>query len=93
MHAIEATVDTNGAVVIPAEIQRRLGLTAGSRVRFVVAEDGVRLDAPRRRYEHTLESVQGTLPGKAGFSADLDEEIEEAMADELAAKYGHPADR
>lgn len=90
---VDATVTAAGEVVIPDQIRRLLDLTGENRVRFVIDEDGVRLTVPRRRYPHTLESVFGSLPGRAGVSADLDVEIEEAMAEELAEKYGFPASR
>jgi AbrB family looped-hinge helix DNA binding protein len=40
---IAAIVSSKGQVVIPADVRRRLGLTQGSVLRFVLADDGVRL--------------------------------------------------
>lgn len=83
---IDATVTSQGQITIPVEIRRRLGLEKGSRVRFVVddaATNTVTMMAPR----YTLEDVIGSIPGKPGMSIDLDDEIEEAMADELAGRY------
>ena len=93
MRTVDATVTPAGEVMIPDEVRRLLDLTSENRVRFVIDEDGVRLTVPRRRYPHTRESVFGSLPGRAGVSADLDDEIEGAMAEELAEKYGFPAPR
>lgn len=38
-----AIVSSKGQVVIPADVRRKLGLTQGSVLRFVVEDDGVRL--------------------------------------------------
>ena len=80
VQTIDAAVTAAGEVVLPPEIRRLLGLTGEARIRFVVDDESVRLTVPRRRYPHTLESVFGSLPGRVGVSADLDDEIEEAMA-------------
>jgi len=38
-----ATVSSKGQVVIPSDVRKRLGLTHGSLLRFVLDEEGVRL--------------------------------------------------
>jgi len=38
-----ATVSSKGQVVIPSDVRRKLGLTQGSVLRFIVDGDGVRL--------------------------------------------------
>ena len=38
-----ATVSSKGQVVIPSDVRKRLGLTQGSILRFVLDDDGVRL--------------------------------------------------
>lgn len=88
MRTIDVSVNAVGQVVIPDEIRRLLELTGEHRVRFVIDETGIRLTVPWRRRTQSLQSVMGSFPGKAGFSADLDDEIDEAMADALAEKYG-----
>ncbi len=40
---LTATVSSKGQVVIPSDVRRRLGLTQGSTLRFVVDPDGVHL--------------------------------------------------
>ena len=40
---LAATVSSRGRVVIPGDVRRRLGLTQGSVLRFVLDADGVRL--------------------------------------------------
>ncbi|KNZ31749.1 MAG: hypothetical protein AD742_15465 [Methylibium sp. NZG] len=37
------TVSSKGQVVIPADVRKRLGLTQGSVLRFILDDDGVRL--------------------------------------------------
>jgi AbrB family looped-hinge helix DNA binding protein len=34
---------TNGRVTLPAELRKKYGLTAGRKVKFVLAEDGIRI--------------------------------------------------
>ena len=40
---LAAVVSSKGQVVIPADVRRRLGLTQGSVLRFVLDDEGVRL--------------------------------------------------
>lgn len=40
---LAATVSSKGQVVIPGDVRKRLGLTQGSVLRFVLDADGVRL--------------------------------------------------
>jgi bifunctional DNA-binding transcriptional regulator/antitoxin component of YhaV-PrlF toxin-antitoxin module len=83
----EVPVDPDGAVVVPPELRDLLGMDAKSRIRFSLDGSGVRMSVIYYT-AYTLETVRGSVPGKPGMSADLDDEIEEAMADELAGKYG-----
>jgi antitoxin PrlF len=77
MRAIEATITSQGQVTIPVEVRRRLGLAKHDKVTFLMEEDGVRL-VPAR---FTLESAFGSVEPLPNQSIDLDDEIEEAMAD------------
>ena len=89
MRAVDATVTSQGQVTIPVEVRRHLGLTKGTRVTFVIDEDGVRL-VPAR---FTLETALGAVPAIPGMSADFDREIEEAMEDEadrVVGRMGRP---
>lgn len=44
-----ATMTSKGQITIPSRIRRRLGIDAGDRIDFVVAEDGeLRLEVRRR---------------------------------------------
>ena len=40
---LAATVSSKGQVVIPSDVRKRLGLTQGSVLRFLVDDEGVRL--------------------------------------------------
>jgi antitoxin PrlF len=40
---LAATVSSKGQVVIPSDVRKKLGLTQGSILRFVLDDDGVRL--------------------------------------------------
>jgi len=91
MRTYEVPVDPDGAIIIPPELRAVLHITENRKVRFILDGGGVRMSVVRSPY--TPEEVLGSLPGKPGLSADLDDEIEEAMADALADKYGSPAHR
>ena len=92
MRTWEVPVDPDGAVVIPPELRDLLGMDAKSRIRFSLDGSGVRMSVIYYS-PYTLETVRGSVPGKPGMSVDFDDEIEEAMADELAEKYGFPVPR
>ncbi len=74
------TVTSKGRLTIPVAIRRKLGINPGDRVAFVIdGENGARV----RRVEHDLRSLQGVIPTPSGLvtTDDLDDLIEEAMAD------------
>lgn len=74
-----ATVTSKGQLTLPAAVRRQLGIDAGDRVAIVV-ENGEA--ASLRRVEHNVRSVRGLIATPPGLeSQDLDELIEEAMAD------------
>ncbi|RUR79142.1 AbrB/MazE/SpoVT family DNA-binding domain-containing protein [Chlorogloeopsis fritschii PCC 9212] len=72
-----ATITTKGQVTIPKEIRDYLHLDAGSKVDFVIDEDGtvklIPLNVP-------LKSLSGILH-RPGMTAATLEEIEEAIRD------------
>jgi AbrB family looped-hinge helix DNA binding protein len=81
MHTRIAPISSKGQVTIPAEIRRRLGVGGTDKVVFVVRDDGVvELRAP----SFTLEDVFGSIDPLPQESADLDQEIEAAIAAGLA---------
>lgn len=53
-----ATVSSKGQVVIPSDVRRKLGLTQGSVLRFVVDGDSVRLLAAGG----DIRKIKGRLP-------------------------------
>lgn len=53
-----ATVSSKGQVVIPSDVRRKLGLTQGSVLRFVVDGDSVRLLAA----SGDIRKLKGRLP-------------------------------
>lgn len=54
-----ATVTAKGQVTLPAEARRRLGITAGTRLEFLVTEDGRLEVIPRTG---SVRSLKGLLP-------------------------------
>lgn len=59
---IAATVTSKGQVTLPVAIRRLLGLKPGSRVTFIVEDDGtVHLDTPRYPDVKSLAGVAGSL--------------------------------
>lgn len=91
MRAYDVPIGPDGSVVIPAELRQLLHITENRRVRFTLDGSGVRMSVVRSPY--AVEEVLGSLPGKSGMSADLDAEIEEAIGEALAEKYGAPGQR
>jgi AbrB family looped-hinge helix DNA binding protein len=75
-----ATVTSKGQLTIPVAIRRKLGIKPGDRVACVIDNES---GASLRRVEHDLRSVQGVIPTPPGLvtTDDLDDLIEEAMAD------------
>ena len=69
------TLSGKGQLVLPAEIRRRFGLTAGSRLELTEEADGLRLTVPHRSSTASVESGYGlvTLPpsGKPRRLADF----------------------
>lgn len=74
-----ATVSSKGQVVLPAAIRRRLGLAQGSVLRFVVEDDGVRLEAAAG----DVRRLKGRLP-KPAQPVSL-EDMNAAVAERRAA--------
>jgi len=84
MQTIEGRLTSQGQVTVPAAVRRVLGVAPGERLSFIIEDDGVRLEAVR----HTFESIAGSVPCIPGMSADLDDEVEEAMSDEADRRLG-----
>lgn len=73
-----ATVSSKGQVVIPSEVRRRLGLTQGSVLRFVLEGDSVRLFAA----SGDIRKLKGRLPAppQPVSLQDMDDAITQGRA-------------
>jgi antitoxin PrlF len=73
-----ATVSSKGQVVIPSEVRRRLGLTQGSVLRFVLDGDSVRLFAAGG----DVRKLKGRLPAppRPVSLQDMDDAIAQRRA-------------
>ncbi len=54
-----STVTTKGQVTIPAEARRKLGITPGTRLEFIVTDAGTLLVIPR---SGSVRDLKGMLP-------------------------------
>ncbi|MGH2616918.1 MAG: AbrB/MazE/SpoVT family DNA-binding domain-containing protein [Thermomicrobiales bacterium] len=81
MIEITAKISSKNQITLPARIRERLGVGASDKIAFVVGEDG-KIEVRVPRYD--LESVIGSIPAMPGASDDFDQEIEEAIAAEIA---------
>ncbi|MEM9772603.1 MAG: AbrB/MazE/SpoVT family DNA-binding domain-containing protein [Cyanobacteria bacterium P01_D01_bin.73] len=78
---LTTTVTDNGQITLPAEIREHLKLVSGSRIEFVIGEDGqVKIFS----LDVTVETLSGILhrPGmqRASFE-DMDRAISEGASD------------
>jgi len=81
MKQYQSTVSSKGQITLPADVRRRLGLSASDKVLIVLDDDGkVELQRPR----FTLESIRESLPSLPNQSDDFEREIEEAMEERAA---------
>lgn len=63
MKEVLATVTSKGQITIPVEVRRHLGVNAGDRVAFMLADDGsVRVRRPHYRSVAELAGAAGKLP-------------------------------
>ena len=58
--AMKSTISSKGQVTVPAEVRRRLGLAAGTTVRFEIRPDGVILRKGTIG-EHPVDRVFGVI--------------------------------
>lgn len=56
-----ATVTSKGQVTLPAEARRRLGITAGTQLEFIVTEDGRLEVIPRVGSVQALKGILGPV--------------------------------
>lgn len=81
----EATISSDGGVVIPEELLRQLGVEVGGSIQFVLQDDRSVIVRTGKR---TIDSVRGSVAPIPGTSEDFDEEIEQAWMDEVERKHG-----
>jgi antitoxin PrlF len=78
---ITAKISSKNQITVPAEVRRRLGISASDTIAFVFTEKGtIEVQTPR----FDLESILGSIPPLPGASPDFEREIEEATAEEIA---------
>lgn len=82
-HSYVLDVNEDGSISLPAELVNELGIDRSRQV-LVLNEDGRIRMIPGLM---TLEEIQGSVPALKNSSEDLDDEIEEAIADALRDKY------
>ena len=82
-HSFVLDVNEGGTLSNPAELVEELGIDRSKRV-LVLNEDGRIRVIPGLM---TLEEIRGSVPALPNSSEDLDDEIEEAIADALRDKY------
>lgn len=73
-----ATVSSKHQVTIPAEVRKRLGIGAGSKIEFIIDDDEVRL----KPVTSSITDFFGFVPSRPGQGVDFDKEIDEAMAEQ-----------
>src|SRR4051794_29290082 len=86
MKEIVSSVTSKGQVTIPLEVRRRLGVGTPDKVAFVLDDDVVRLQPATT----SLASLYGSVPALPDESADLEREIDDAMAQEADRIAGRP---
>jgi AbrB family looped-hinge helix DNA binding protein len=67
---MEAITTTKGQIVIPAELRRKYGIKAGTRIRFV--EDGERIIMQPITAEY-IRSLRGSLQGNRAMKVLIEE--------------------
>ena len=78
MAEIVATISSKNQITLPADVRKRLGVRAADKIAFVIDEDGVRIEPARL----TVADLYGSVPALPGETADLEREIDKAMAAE-----------
>jgi AbrB family looped-hinge helix DNA binding protein len=78
-----ATVTSKGQITIPAEVRRQLGLRSGSRVDFMLLDDGSYAIAPRTGSVTALRGLV-KVSGAAVTLEEMDDAIAEGAAERAA---------
>jgi AbrB family looped-hinge helix DNA binding protein len=69
---VKSTISSKGQITVPAEIRRKLGLTAGSVVAFEVRE-GTAILRKGHKGDHPVDAVYGSLKLNRSTDEILDE--------------------
>ena len=87
MKSLTATVSSKGQVTLPTAVRQHLGLQQGSRVVFVLDDDGhITLEVPRYPSVASLRGVAGSLPTPLPWS-----QVQSTIREERAARnLPHP---
>lgn len=86
MIELTAKLSSKNQITVPAAIRRKLGIRASDAIAFVFNESGA---IEVRRASFDLESILGSIPPLPGSSPDLEREIREATAEEIARRPPH----
>lgn len=81
-HEIRLKVSENGRVVIPAQVRRRLGLSAGDEIILEQEETGYRLTTRRQRIEEARRYLRRYVKPGVSLSRELMAERREAAKHE-----------
>jgi antitoxin PrlF len=90
MREFVSTISSKGQVTIPADVRRELGVEAADKVAFVLTDEGKVELRPAR---FTLDSILGSLEALPNETADLDQEIMEAVEEGTVQKMQQRRDR
>jgi antitoxin PrlF len=81
-------INDNGRIVIPVEIRRAMGLSAGDSV-VLTFEDGVlRVESQQARIRQVQESLRKMIPARRRLSQELIEERSEEVRQEVEEWLG-----
>lgn len=83
MKSIMATVTSKGQITLPTEIRKHLGVQQGSRIMFVLDDDGhVTVEVPKYPSVASLRGAAGSLPTPLPWS-----QVRATIGEERAARY------
>jgi antitoxin PrlF len=76
MRQYYSSITSKGQVTIPVEVRHRLGVSTPGKIAWVVSDEG---NIEVKPIEHSILSLQGTLPPLGRQTVDFDDLINEAM--------------
>lgn len=81
MHRLSSSISSKGQVTVPQEIRKRLGVSPGDRIDFVIEGD-LTVIRPSRSQDNPFEKYRGILGPFPGGEAGIKTWIEEMRDDE-----------